>query len=150
MNAPRRWFQIHLSTALFLMILAGFLMWKNQQPYVHNLIWGEQRIAYGYPMPWQFQPIIFYESDKGIENIKFQERLAQAESQNEKIELTHVKGLGWYFTSELHPAEIDARALFKNVLLNILVLCLIGSCMEAVIRERRKSANPTRTSIEGT
>src|SRR5437660_421701 len=69
---PRRWFQIHLSTAVVIMLLAGGLMFVQTIPSRNS----RRCLEYSCPMSMSFEPTIdstnwLYKSDEALSVTRF-------------------------------------------------------------------------------
>ena len=140
---PRRWFQLHLSTCVALMFVAGAYMWVNT--WNAQEIWcpdhhGRSNWVVSYEFGW---PFIIHE---GMEIYPMARK---------PIQLEHMANLrinSVYFTPRVKPEYIDLyrisigfngewvwRGLIGNAVVLLVSLCIIAFVCEFMIRSRARA-----------
>jgi hypothetical protein len=146
----RKWFQIHLSTAIVMSILSGGLVWANLTLMIDSLSpmqydWN-CHFSYGFP---------FGAVTRNGRLIKITDSIAAGHSPEEftvaATEWVHqggrtqslifMRGVGWLAYDTSVEADWHLSGTILNILTAILVLCLTGVSLEYLIR-RREARKP--------
>ncbi len=126
MASKRRWFQIHLSTAIVLMFVAGIFIWRNCQPHTWGTLFS--------PKPDQHE--------RGVQ--PYDSRVIQYGWPNEiwVDQLPNAQQDWRYMNTEVKLPSQSKQVLYGKLLINLLDLFLlcagIAFFLEFLIRRRER------------
>jgi hypothetical protein len=159
-DTPRRWFQIHLSTATVLMFVSGALIWINVSPR-EDRVRSQSYLSYG---QWQVTikglPFVFL-TEKNSSTINGAAKSTASEEvmlqglqsfglKDRKLENGHIiytdrsgaefefkpVSQGYVEFLNLHYSSFEWRCLVYDILIAFAIIAVIAVAIELMIRRR--------------